>query len=139
MSDWGRGMLVTAGVDLGGGSEEALAVAYLNDVLVADLFIRAAWNDFEKIAVRPNRSRGYMAKLFAGHMALLDGVVHPINLNVELKVVLWMVFGVMLSVFVVLGRWYVVVHKNLLLMLRYHDTILPRHLTSSMSWCKIDS
>jgi hypothetical protein len=103
-------MLVATGIDLGGRSEEALAIANLDNFIVADLFVRAAWDDFEQIAVRPDRSGGHMAQLFAGHVTLRDGVVHPVDLDVEFQVV----FRVMLPVFLMLGFWCFVVHENLL-------------------------
>jgi hypothetical protein len=94
-------MLVATGIDLGGRSEEALAIANLDNFIVADLFIRAAWDDFEQIAVWADGSGGHMAQLLAGHVPLRDGVLHPVDLDVEFQVVL----GVMLPVFLMLGFW----------------------------------
>jgi hypothetical protein len=83
MSDWGRAILVPAWIDLSGRGEEALAVPNFDNFVVGNLAVGATRHYFKQVAVRTNRRRWHMSQLLARHMALGDGVVHPVDLNVK--------------------------------------------------------
>lgn len=96
--------------------EEALAVADLDDVGVADLPVWLTRHDLEEITIWANRRRRDMTQLLACHLVLMDLVVRSINLNSEIQV------------FTLLGLF--VCHLDVPSSLNcHHDTTPPRYLT----------
>lgn len=104
-----------------GSGEKSLSIANLDLFIIRNLSIRPTGHDFEQIAVRTNRRCWDMTQLLACHHGLGHGVVHPVNLDVELML------GFLLLFFVS--------HKGPFLMQRYQDTTQPRYLTTAVLWC----